>query len=431
MPDEFPPTLDRRSDDARPSSGSLPTERDSPSRRSFLASVGSATAGLAATAGLGATAGCVELLPSMGQAARYEDVAMPEAPPPRYREWVPASDDGPLDNEVGTVAIPNNDSEAVLGFSFDYGTGWISPVVDYFGVGIRNYDLAFTLQGGLNNVAVLEGPVAPQEVQTTVLDSGYEAADPLAEYDRYVREDVPRTVAVTDGRIIFGMGPERDAAIQQALDASGGRITRATEHPAFERVTDEARLRPFVWVGDRFGGFFDDYRIDRYAVCMDYDEDGIVHAMYVVFDDETPSEAEIREEIEADEIGKSASVIEVSREDGFGSFEARVPLDVAKSDFQEAAGIPPQITWGVERPDDSILLRHDAGDAVPAADLVVAVGYEDGGRVQADVQFTDRYQTVGPGATIEVPTDEIPQDEELTIWYVTDGTEMTIFDVEP
>lgn len=395
------------------------------SRRSFLAGTGAAVTSLATTAG------CVEVLPALGQAARYESVDMPPADPPRYRKWAPASGDY-LGIGFRAIARPSGDAESVLGFPFKPGADWIAPEIDYFGVGIEHYDLAFSLVGASNDVSVLEGPVAPPEVAETILGSGYEADGTLAEYDRYVREDVPRTVTVTDGRILFGKGPERDAAIEHALDTYEGRVPRLLEQPAFERVTDEVGLRPLVWTGERYDHFLDDHEIDRYSLCLDYDERGIVYGWYAVFDGSAPSREAFREGISDHDISDSVDTVEIRRDGSFGGFEARFTNDGTAHEFWGSDRTTVQITWGVERSSDAYVLRHEAGDVVPAADLVVSVGYRDSDPVPADVQFTDQYETVGPGTTLRVPTDAIPDSSSgFSVWYVTEEAQMTLFDVDP
>lgn len=414
--------------DARPSAaGAAASDGGDPgvSRRSLLAGAGAALAGAASTAG------CIELLPPLGQEVRYEDVDMPDAAPPRYRDWVPdteASDD--IDLSLGTVAIPNNDAREVFGAPLDTGTAFIAPTVDYFGVGIRNFDLAFVLYGP-PSVVVLEGPVEPSEVGPVLRDSGYEAVGPRRGFERYVREDLPRTVAVSEGRILFGQGHDRDEAIELALDTAAGDVPAATQQAGFERISDAIGLRPFVWIYETVSDQFEEYRVDRYGTALDYDESSMYAAFYFVFDGPTPSREEIRAEAIPSEFDLDAAAIETVVDGEFRGVEARLDSGAVKSDLEEVGPIPPQITWGVERSGDAITLRHDAGDAVPADRLVVAVGYRDGGPVEADVQFTDRYETVGRGTTLAVPRDAIPRDEDLAVWYIDESTQMSLVDVSP
>jgi len=427
MPDQSPPTPDRRPTRAQTSSPersapdashstdpALP-DSDRPSRRSFLSRVGGATAGIAATAGLGATAGCVELLPAMGQEVRYESVDMPDAPPPRYREWAPVQEIESRDNVLpNVVAVPNNDSEAVTGVPLNYGRGFLAGRLDYFGVGFENYDLAFSLNDYPDNVAVLEGPVAPEEVGATLLDSGYSAADRRWDADRYVREDIPRTVAVWDGRIVFGIGPERDAAIQQALDAHAADDSLATVNRGFARVTERAGLRPFLMVGTNFGGLADDYALDWSTVGIDYDQDGFYFAYYLLFADERPSRDDLRDELESMEIGENADAVEIERDGQLAAIEIQMSSTTVDSEYDTTNELVPQITWGVENDGETIAIRHEGGDAIPATYLTLRDGWADDPAVSP--QFADEYTTVGPGASVRVDRSEIDEGPLSIMW---------------
>lgn len=427
MPDESLPTPLRRSDEARPpgivrpssdarsSSDPGTSECDRPSRRSFLASAGTATAGLAATAGLGATAGCVELLPTMGQEVRYESVAVPEASPPRYREWIPVRDIDNWDDMVpDVVAIPNNDSEAVTGVPLNYGRGFLAGALDYFGVGFGNYDLAFHIRGHPNDVFVLEGPIAPDEVGPTLLETRYEADGRRWGADRYVREDLPRTVAVWDGRILFGKGPERDAAIQRALDAHAEEGSLAAENPGFVRVTDRAGLRPFLIMGTSFSGLVDEYPLDWSTVGIDFDEDGFYFCYYLLFADERPSRDEFEDEIESMEVGENADAVEIERDGQLAAIEILVSPGTLESEYATANRMVPQATWGVEDDSETIVVRHEAGDAIPAEYLTLRDGWMNDPALPT--QFSDEYTTVGPGASVRVDRDEIREGPLSVMW---------------
>lgn len=431
MPDESPPTPARRSDDARPSRDDRSSRDPRPStdpaapgsgqlsRRSFLASAGTATAGLAATAGLGATAGCVELLPAMGQEIRFDDVQSPDPAPPRYREWAPAPDAADLDLTPDIVAVPNSDVEAVTGVPAEYGRGFLAPTLDYFGVGFGNYDLALRLFDRQTDVHVLEGPIAQAEVGPVVQDSGYEAGGEHRGYDRYVREDVPRTVAVTEGRILFGKGPRRDAAIDLALDARAGDVPPATEDPAFEQVTDAAGTRPFLMLDDGFSGIFDDYEIERIAVGIDFDESAFYYCHYLRFLDDVPSRSDVRDEVESMEFGEEADAVDVHRDDRFVSMVFAVSSDVVQSEYQPS-GSPPHCTWSVEADDEGYRIVHEAGEAVPAEQLSVRDTWAD--EMVLDVQFAEEYATVGPGDSLRVPADAIEEGPLTVIWEHRNST---------
>lgn len=428
MPDESPPTPLGRYDE-RAAADSDVSDAARSSRRSFLASAGTATAGLAATAGLGTTAGCVEVLPAMGRKIRFDDVEPPEAAPPRYREWAPAPAAGgdEVDLDLEFVAIPNSDVESVTGVRAEYGRGFLAGGLDYFGVGFGNYDLGLWLAGGSNDVYVLEGPIAPAEVGPVLLESGYVADGDHRGYDRYVREDVPRTVAVADGRIVFGKGPQRDAAIDVALDARAGDVPRATEEPAFEQITDAAGTRPFLMLGDSFSGLFDDYELDRFVVGVDFDGSAFYYCHYFRFTDEVPSRGGIQDQVESMDLGEAADRVGVERDGQFVSVVIQATSDVVQSDLAPV-GTAPHCTWGIEADDGEYRIVHEAGEPAPAEQLSVHDGWADGATL--DTQFADEYATVGPGDSIRVPADMI-EEGPLTIVWETESSSATLLEYRP
>lgn len=392
-----------------------PSERDRPTRRSVLASAGAAVAGLAGTGG------CIELLPPMGRETRFEDVDLPEAPPPGYREWIPSpSAREGFDLDPDLVAIPNNEAEQVLGVPLDTGAAFLASRVDYFGVGLENYDLAFALSGHPNDIVVLEGPVAPVEVGQTLVQSGYRPDGAVEGYDRYVRSDIPRTVAVTDGRILFGTGPERDTAIQVARDAHAGRIARATDDPAFQRIVDATGLRPFTMFGATHPREPDDRAVEQRTSGFDFDEADLYYYSYTVYEGAAPSVETIREEVEEMGMASDAAAVEIDSDGPFAAVEVRFSDDTVQTDFADDVVHPPQITWGVEANADAYVLRHEAGEAVPAERLTLQEGWGDD--VALETQFTQSYATVGPGDTIRVPRNEIDQGPLVVQWQWGDST---------
>lgn len=399
------------------------------SRRSFLANAGSATPGLAATAGLGATAGCVELLPAMGQEIRYGSVDVPEPRGPRYRRWLP---DLPLDPEEdlfpSLVTIPNNDSRAVTGVPISYARSFFAGNLDYFGIGVANYDLAFSLRDHPDYVYVLEGPVAPGEVGSTLRESGYVHRGAHRGYERYTREDTPRTVAVQEGRIVFGTGPERDDAIRRALDAHEEATFSASASPGLARLIDRAGVRPFLTLGSSVTVLDGEYAVEWGLSYADYDEAGFYHCQTMLFGDDRPTGEEVRQYFEDTELSGEADEVEIVRDGRFLAIETFLSSGTAQSEFEEPGAVVPQITWGVEEDGGTIEIRHQAGEATPADRLKLRDGWSDGPALPT--QFADEYSSVAPGASVSVDPAEIAGGP-LTVRWEHGDTNATLLEYRP
>lgn len=374
---------------------------DTPTRRSFLRA--SAAAGLAT-----ATAGCVELLPPLGQRVRFGRVDVPDGGPPDYRAFAPAQsvvpDDAYRPTLPGIVTTPSVDGTDVVGAPVGFGRSFVGGLVDYFGVGLEHYDLAVKV----GPAVVLEGPVEADAVGDVLTASGYEPADGYESYDRYSREDVPRTVAVADGRIVYAAGEHRDAYVEGVIDAAAGRVPRrheADDETDEQRVVSEAYAdvttavggRPFLLLGQN-DPIRNEQDVAFSATGMDYDADAVYWITHSRYEPgvEAPAD-ELRSALQEDRRAFFANGVDLRTDGRDAVVYSEIPHDRFRDEF--TAEYPPHATWGVRETADGVVVRHEAGDAVDAARLSVVARP---GNEPVPSQFEDQYDVVSRGAELAV-----------------------------
>lgn len=436
------------------------TPRDSPTagpttRRWLLKLAG---AGVAA-----GMAGCVETLPPLGQRVRYGRVDLPEpsAEPgdPVYRRWLPAASALPddFDADSGEETLEpgwvNHVEPGALDRDFD-GDGGANrmaqtfqvPHLDYFGVGYANFDRVTNLHG-FGTTFVLEGDFDPGAVGTTLADSGYAAAGSYGGYDVFDRDGGRRTAAVGDGAVVWANHARSRPIVEAVVDAERGAVARHHEESeSFAVATDRVGARAWTWVdglGMRFGGE------EHHAMSTTMDDE----AVYTVFHQfyppgETVSERTVRDVLGGETRALEAGAVDVRIDGRVATVELRRP-HAAVDDPYEGVAIP-QVTWGATLGDggptedgdggtagreggtgdgetgdedttgngERVAIRHEAGDAVPAATLAFffenpAVEDPHERRSPTDRQFADVTDTVRPGDAIEVPAPDDPSGMRL------------------
>jgi hypothetical protein len=345
-----------------------PPSTDGRTRREVLRE----SAGLAAAGLTTLGAGCASALPPLGSEQRFGRVDAPPADPPRYRRWLPAP------AEVGA-----DDSHYAFLFRRPTGFDYPAPVrfttprkrlladLDHFGIGYQNYDALVATAFG----TVVEADVRGDAVADALAESGYRADGTYEGYDRFTRSDVPRRALVTDGAVVWASQRVHDRPnVEAFVDAHDGRIDRYHEANAgFERLSDvvgESRMVEFV-----------PPTTDRtWTKCEGFRFDGTTayHLMTFLYPEgEVPPEAELRRrskrgtvltrEVENADFGVDGRLVTVA---------GRVPPNAGVAPSEIEPPYPPQVTWGVDRGDGTVTVRHEAGAAVATDVLAFEFGVD-------------------------------------------------------
>jgi hypothetical protein len=356
------------------------------------------------------TAGCTGALPPLGSEQRFGRVDVPAADPPTYRRWLPARsavDDDGLTHYPFLFRRPTAlDYPAPVRFTTPRKR--LLTDLDHFGVGYANYDRLLETPFG----TAIEADVDADAVADTLTGSGYRADGTYAGYDLFVRSDVRRRAAVTDGAVVWSSRRVHERPNVEALvDAGEGRIARYHEESdAFARLGDaigESRMVEFIPPdGER-----------RWSKCEGFRFDGetAYHVMTFLYPEgETPPEDELRER------SKEGTIL--TREVENADFRTDGRLVTVEGKVPPAEGIPPseihppyppQVTWGYGRDDDAgtATVRHEAGPAIPTDDLAlhfeVATGPERYAR-RAVRPLPTVLERLGSGDSVTVDLDDVP-----------------------
>lgn len=366
---------------------------DGPSRRSCLASFGAG-----ATVAL---SGCIETLPPLGQQIRFGRIDVPEPAPQDYRTWIPAPSALPDGyGAIDTEEVPIHAGQPRASRESGYSGLHHSAEPDWLGTPYRNYERAINV----GRTFVFEGDTGPDVVADAVDDTGYEPAGTYEGYDLYERSDGPRTIAVADRAVCWTRGDRGRAVIEAVIDARAGHIDRRHEvDERFEAMTEAVGLTDFV-------------AIDGLHITLDAVADALTTGMSITYragtrytrsqalfeESEDVPERRIRRELRANETATAADAVDVRTEGRRAIVEVQIDDDRAGDERHV-----PQITWGVSHDPDheTVTLRHEAGETVAADELEVSVwrrhaANDDG---EPEPRFSDHYEQVGPGDTLDVP----------------------------
>jgi len=325
--------------------------------------VGAVAASVAA-----ATAGCTSALPPLGSAQRFGRIDVPDADPPRYREWLPAPGavDALDDAHYGYLFRRPGSLDYPAPVRFTTPRKRLLTDLDHFGIGYANYDRLLATDLG----TAIEAAFDPAAVAETLTNSGYAPAGSHGGFDLFVREDMPRRAAVGDGAIVWSSRRVHAApAVEALIDAHGGRIDRYHEVDAgVERVTDaigESRMVEYLPPSDA----------RDWKKCEGFRFDGrtAYHVMTFLFADAvTDPERRIRERSYGDTVlTREVEHSDLRVDDRLVTVEGKVPPGKGIAPDEISPPYPPQITWGYDRRTDprALVLRHEAGDPVPADTL--------------------------------------------------------------
>jgi hypothetical protein len=387
-------------------------------RRDLLAG-GGALAGAAVS---GSTAGCLSLLPPVGQEVRYGrvDTPGPADGEPTYRRWMPAEDALPEVENPPDVAdmhwvsvTPGNLGMDEPGAEFRIGAAVVMTALDYFGYGFEHYDNVYGL-GSLG--AVAEGDIDTSAVTETLEESGYKRDGTYHGWELFDRTDIPRTVAVSGEAIVQTNGGKRRTFIETLLDAGDGRIDRRHEHDEQFRSFSE-------WVGsyptllEGFGGGFTDPGPDESVLAYTFDEDAAYYLYLQQYaDGETPAKGEIQHALEDSiERAMQAWAVDIEVDEPHVAVEMRVDKAEFKDDFVEDR--TPYLTWGVDDGEETVTIRHEAGESVPLDQV----------DIEPEAALQDRQETGGalePGDALTFTLAAFPDGvEQISLVYNYAGTE--------
>jgi hypothetical protein len=278
--------------------------------------------------------------------------------------------------------------------------------LDHFGIGYANYDRLLATDLG----TAIEADVDPDAVGRTLVGSGYHRAGSRGAYDLFARPDVPRRAAVGDGAIVWSSRRVHAVPdVEALLDARAGRIERYHEasgtYRRLSEVIGESRMVELVPPED-----------ERYwTKCEGFRFDGTTayHVMAFLYPEgRTPPEAELRERA----AGGTVLTREVENSDfridgRLVVVEGRIPAGRGIPPHEITPPYPPQITWGYERGEGTLTLRHEAGASVPTDDLHLRYEADAPGGLwtvpQSEPLPTDA-GTLGPGDGVTLDLEGLP-----------------------
>jgi len=339
------------------------------SRRRLLKRSGAALAAAAGASG----AGCLSFLPPASREGRYGPVDVPTdrtTDRPTYRKWFPAEAALPdlgyaegYDDGNFVYVTPGDLGTDAFGAPFDIGRSILQASMDYVGYGITEFD-ALVGVGPVGTVAT--GDVDRGRVQDVVDATPYEPAGFHRSFDVYERSDRERLLAVGDHALVQTRGTNHRAKAEAIVDAAGGHVGRRHESDEpFERLTGFVGSAPTIMDGF---GVLDDTLADVMWYTFDDDSAYFVHEQLFA-DGATPSEGEVKRVAGEFSRTDSASRIEVTID------EPRVTIawqldGGAFTDRGEYRPLP-LVTWAVDETDETVTVRHAAGDPVPVDRLQI------------------------------------------------------------
>lgn len=374
---------------------------DSPrsTRRTLLKHAG---LGLAAAAGL-SLSGCTEMLPPLGTRVQYGRVDTPAVnPDPVYRRWLPAASALPTDDlDPGYVnhVTPGDLGRSVAGVDNNDPRFFQKPYLDHFGIGYDNYDAVLGMHRTTRSTYVLEGNIDTDIVAETLVQSGYASAGTHGGYDLFAREDSPRTAAVSPDAIVWAHHEESTAIVEAVIDAERGAVPRHHEaNDAFARATDAVGAGPWTMLGGL--GIDPTGKALVRAMTYSFDADGIYYTHHQLYPETTSvSEQALRDALDDMTRARASRAVDIQVDGQLATIEMHLPHESLRTDYADAT--VPQITWGVTEGEDSLTIRHEAGDPAPAG-AITLLAQRGRDRTELDGQFSDTYDRIQPGDTLKV-----------------------------
>jgi len=384
------------------------------------------------------SSGCLETLPPLGRRVRFGRVDAPEPGEPDYRRWIPASSELPEGHGKGgsmMYTTPGEVGDEMVGVPVRFPGNFIVSDIDYFGQEYESYDVAFRF----GYSTVLLGDIDTESVADTLADTRYESVGSYEGYDLFERNDLTRTVGVSESALVFSKGDDSEDAVRAVLDASEGRVLRRHEEDeAFGVLTELVGSTPFSIFGAS-GGLVPGNPTRRSttvpaepsyrATSFRYDGDGVYHTRYFVYPEgELPPEVDVRDAAEEHASALDLKSVEVEIDERTVKVEMHEPHTKFARRQRTEERIP-LVTWGIEYDAEAgeVTLTHEGGESIDAEALRVT--YDQPLEVpssrtpqDADTQFADVYDEVTQGDGITVNVGEVEEDDKLILSYISDNT---------
>ena len=415
-----------------------PSDSPGHGRRRFLRTGGAALAVGFTTA----LAGCPSGIPPLSGQLSFGRIDAPQPTADGYTRWIPAAatsptSDGDSDEDDGVDHVwhaqPARLAESPFGAA-SLPVGITTGRLDYFGVGYRTYERAIAVLSSAATVAV--GAFDRATVADAVADTAYEGRGEYRGWATYGRDDLPRTVAVGDGVLVYAQSGADDPElarrrVETTIDAGEGRASRQTEaEPAFSTLVERAGSRPANWLGvSPFGGFggSSGSELDSLvtsSISWDFDYEAVYFVYDLVFPEgaQAPERA-IKDSLRGQRRAVESSLIDVETDGRFARVELRRPTRAVET----SGDGHPQITWGVEydRASQAVTVRHEAGETADAARLSV-------GNVAPEATPFERFEWFEPGDSVTVDIGGSGGLPLRIVYTAPDGnSSMTLFSYDP
>lgn len=374
-----------------------------------------------------ATAGCVATLPPLGRRVRYGRVDVPDPGPPAYRRLVPdpsALTDPPSPAVPGGVVslvsvVPGAGFADAVGEQFRLFSDVLRVRLDHVGVGFDDYDRVVWYGPAF----VGEADVDRAAVRDTLDGTGYERAGAHRGHDVYAREDLPRTVAVGDGAVVFVPEPGGAPDARAVVDALAGATRRYHEaDEAFATFSAAVGSYPATWFG--MSGVDESDPYVAHATSVTYDDSSVYYVWHRLYPaGESPSKRAFQDDLDRRSRPREALDVDVEIDGRVATVEMRQSHEQFRTSHRGRPSPVPQVTWGVDhdRDAETVTIRHEAGDSIPAERLSVefAPVVEDGTEPEIDAQFADEHDVVSPGTSLTVDVSDYPEDSPLSNVYLT------------
>jgi len=372
------------------------------SRRRLLRRIGAG----AVTASSSALAGCSGMFSS--DDAPDPGTALAPDRDPTYRRWVPSPE--VPDDGMDFVGYWYLDARALaahedrLPESLYRRLAGIRGGQDTLGIAFEDVEAVINPMPLWTSVVV--GSYDADAVVETLLGTGYEETGTRGGFALF-EGALGQRAAVRDGAVIWVHELVANDLLEAVIDARRGAAPRLHEYSDAAAALTEAIGRPTQIRSS--GGVDDEERLEitranGYAGLVDFDGERSHESFVVQFPEAQQAEA-LDESVLRDAVGDRllGDGVDAVRTDG-----RRIRLDETTPTAEFGADVggptPPVVTWTVEYDAfaSKLTVEHAAGDPVDAERLTLQTGAGD----PHDRQFSDAHDTVEPGDSVTLFTDD-------------------------